>query len=471
MFTKISDKSALSMSQSMYDELVRDHKALSKISPHIDALKFKGKHLTKDCKKSNEIEKKNSISLSSSSIYRNQDSRHFSHQQKPIYIANIINGKGDSRIYEENKYSKDLELEKEYSAKINDLVSPIVKTLQRSISESQDKNIPNLISYAPHGGALEKLNNEERLNFLSDVNLSKIDNMSINRRAEKSVDLSIRTGNLLEKHSADFITNKVISNNLLSKYLTKFIGSRDYRTTEEREYEKWTFKPNFVNKKKFKNVNSKLSGYINEKDETDRKRDIALFDASENIQNIVQTSHSVGRGMSFDGRLNSTLWMSDGGFLFRTKRVETSTISVLNEMRSIPTIYSNKSVSGLGGILQFGYAHKYQEKKHYNDIIKPTIKNIREWNTSFNGSAKALSLSIQDAADTSSFFQSKILTPIKSGQGMNTSRFFSNKLTTKAAEIKNYQVNAQEENPGGISPEKLQEIKRIHEIHFKVKRA
>ena len=94
--------------------------------------------------------------------------------------------------------------------------------------------------------------------------------------------------------------------------------------------------------------------------------------------NIVQTSQSVGRGMSSDGRLNSTLCMSEGGFLFRAKREETSTISVLNEMRSIPTIYSNKSVSGLGGILQFGYSHKYQEKKHYKEIIKPNIKNIRE---------------------------------------------------------------------------------------------
>ena len=41
MMTKISDKSALSMSQSMYDELIRDHKALSKMSPQIDSIKFK----------------------------------------------------------------------------------------------------------------------------------------------------------------------------------------------------------------------------------------------------------------------------------------------------------------------------------------------------------------------------------------------------------------------------------------------
>lgn len=376
--TKLNDKSALSMSQSMFDEILKNQKALSKMSSQKESLKLFSKGKEKEDYSSIDRNEKNNVSINNSAVYRNSDSRHFSHQSKPIYIASLINSKGDSRVYEENKFSKEVSQDKMYSGKLKEVVSPIVKTLQRSTSESQDKNVPNLVSYAPHGGALEKLNNEERLNFLSDVNLSKIDNYSVNRRLEKSVDLSLRTGNLLEKNSTDFITKKVINNNLLTKYLSKFIGNRDYRTTEEREYEKCTFKPNFVNKSKFKNVNSKLSGYINEKDETDRKRDIALFDASENIKNIVQTSHSVGRGMSFDGRLNSTLCMSDGGYLFRSRREETSTISVLNEMRSIPTIYSNKNVSGLGGILQFGYSHKYQEKKHYKDIIKPTIKNIRE---------------------------------------------------------------------------------------------
>ena len=110
--------------------------------------------------------------------------------------------------------------------------------------------------------------------------------------------------------------------------------------------------------------------------------------------------------MSLDGRLNNSIWMSDGGFLFKNKANETSTISVLNEMRSIPTIYSNKNVVGLGGILQFGYSHRHQEKKHYKDIIKPTINKIRESNTSYQGSVRALSLSNQDIDIVISFIYS-----------------------------------------------------------------
>lgn len=165
-----------------------------------------------------------------------------------------------------------------------------------------------------------------------------------------------------DRNSTDLITSKVINNNLLSKYLTKFIGNRDYRTTEEREYEKCTFNPKFINKGKFKNVDSKLSNYINEKEVTARRRDIALFGASENIQNFVKTSRSAGRCISYDGRINNSLCMSEGGFLHRNNRDETSSISLLNEMRSIPTIYSNRTVAGLGSILKFGYSHRYYEK-------------------------------------------------------------------------------------------------------------
>ena len=234
----------------------------------------------------------------------------------------------------------------------------------------KNSNINNLLSHIPHGG--ERGSNEERLNFLSDANLSKIDNVSLNRRAEKSVDLTLRSGGLAE-HPSELITSKVISNNDLSKYLTKFIGNRDYRTTEERELEKCTFRPKFVNKHKFKNVKGKLNGYIQDERIKGRAKDIALFSASENIKTVVN-SHSILRGNSMDSKLNQSLCMSDGGFMFRTKDDETSTISVLNEMRSIPTIYSNKNLSGLGGILQFGYSHKYHERKHYKDIIKPTMK-------------------------------------------------------------------------------------------------
>jgi hypothetical protein len=294
------------------------------------------------------------------------------------------------------------------------------------------------------------------------------------RRGEKSIDLDLRSAVPLEQHTSQMITSKVIAGNMLSKYLTKQIGNKDYRTTEERELDKCTFKPKFVNKKKYKNVGSKVSGIIKEVDKGSRTRDIALFSASENIQNVVQTSHSLGRGLSADGRFNNSLCMSDGGFLYRNHDDETSTISVLNEMRSIPTIYANKNLKGLGGILQFGYSHKYHEKKHYHDIIKPTIKNINKANTTFFGSGRALSLSLNEG-DTSSMFQSKILTPIKSSKGMRTHRMFTNNLATKAAEVQNSprKVEAFEspEESSNFTAEQLEKIKKIHEIHFKIKRA
>ena len=111
----------------------------------------------------------------------------------------------------------------------------------------------------------------------------------------------------MDRNTTDFITNRIINNNQLSKYLTKFIGNKDYRTTEERELDKCTFKPKFVNKKKFKNVRGKVSGCIREKNLNSRQRNIALFSASENIKGFVQSSLSVGRGLSADGRFNNSM--------------------------------------------------------------------------------------------------------------------------------------------------------------------
>ncbi|CAI2379575.1 unnamed protein product [Moneuplotes crassus] len=415
--------------------------------------------------------KKSSCSVASNDVYRNEDSRHFSHQQnKPIYIANLLSGNpASSRLVEEEKICASLEESKSPSPTKPGAVG-VPKKIQKSPSETHERNINSIFSHVPHGGALERLNNEERLNFLSEANLSKIDS-SANCRQEKSVDLDFRSGAMLDRNSADFITNRVIHNNQLSKYLTKFIGNKDYRTTEERELDKCTFKPKFVNKKKFKNVKGKVSGAIKEKDHKSRERDIALFSASENIRGAIQSSQSVSRGLSADGRFNNSLSMSDGGFLFRTDDDEASTISVLNEMRSVPTIYSNKNVAGLGGILQFGYSHKFHAEKHYKNIIKPTVKSINKANTTFYGSCgRALSLSINQA-DTSNVFKAKILTPIKSSNGLKTQRLFTNNLASKAKEVAHAHESPNKGELTNFSSEELEKIKKIHEIHFKVKRA
>jgi len=414
--------------------------------------------------------KKSSWSVSGKEVYRNEDSRHFSYQQKnPIYIASILNGEGNSKFIEESRNCGKPE-DSKFSSPTKPGAVELPKAIQRSPSEAHERNLNNIFTHAPHGGALERLNNEERLNFLSDANLSKIDTNSAKRRNEKSVDLDFRSGAMMDRNTTDFITNRIINNNQLSKYLTKFIGNKDYRTTEERELDKCTFKPKFVNKKKFKNVRGKVSGCIREKNLNSRQRNIALFSASENIKGFVQSSLSVGRGLSADGRFNNSMWMSDGGFLFRTEEDETSTISVLNEMRSIPTIYSNKNLSGLGGILQFGYSHKYHERKHLKDIINPTIKSLNQANSTFLGSCgKGISLNITEG-DNSSVFQSKILTPIKSSHGLRTHRLFTNNLATKAEQIKRSPMKFQEQESTNFTPEQLEKIKKIHEVHFKLKR-
>lgn len=257
----------------------------------------------------------------------------------------------------------------------------------------------------------------------------------------------------------------------MSRYLTKFIGNKDYRTTEERELEKCTFKPKFVNKHKYRKVRGKIAGYIKEDTEENRARDIALFRASENVKSVAN-SHSMLRGHSMDSRLNQSLCMSDGGFLYRTKDDETSTISVLNEIRSIPTIYANKNVSDLGGVLQFGYSHKYHEKKHYKEIIKPTMRNIGLSNASMYGSGRALSLSIQDAGDTSaSIFQAKILSPIKNKDGLKTHRLLTNKLNSIVAnKTENFDGEQGTNKLNNYTTKELDEIRKVHEMHFKLKK-
>ena len=58
------------------------------------------------------------------------------------------------------------------------------------------------------------------------------------------------------------IMDKIVKNNKLSKYLTKQVGNKDYRTTEERELDKCTFKPKFYTSGKKRTVKSKIASYI-----------------------------------------------------------------------------------------------------------------------------------------------------------------------------------------------------------------
>lgn len=92
-------------------------------------------------------------------------------------------------------------------------------------------------SLLPHGGGIEKLPNEERLNIQTTENTPKIDSKVAFQQREKSIDLSMNSGNIMNA-TQDLLTRKLICSNKLSKYLTGFIGKKDYRTSEERELEK-----------------------------------------------------------------------------------------------------------------------------------------------------------------------------------------------------------------------------------------
>lgn len=86
--------------------------------------------------------KKFSESLSSSVIYKAKDSRHLSQQSKPLFIANLLSGSEGQKYIDEIKNLKDLEQEKIYTGDQTNKAPPSIrKTVKRSTSESQDKNV------------------------------------------------------------------------------------------------------------------------------------------------------------------------------------------------------------------------------------------------------------------------------------------------------------------------------------------
>lgn len=90
----------------------------------------------------------------------------------------------------------------------------------------------------PHGGGAEKLNNEERLNILTDHSPSKFEETkALFDIREKSIDLSLKSGSF-QSGTHDLLSSKLINSNKLSKYLTGIIGNKDFRSSEERELAK-----------------------------------------------------------------------------------------------------------------------------------------------------------------------------------------------------------------------------------------
>lgn len=114
----------------------------------------------------------------------------------------------------------------------------------------------------PHGDSTGKQLNEERLNVLNEGSVVKVSARSPFQTIEKSIDLSERSDSEGRQHQ-QMLTQTLINNNKLSKYLTSFVGKKDFRTTEERELAKCTFNPKLYPKhRRYKAIKGKLSSYI-----------------------------------------------------------------------------------------------------------------------------------------------------------------------------------------------------------------
>jgi len=284
--------------------------------------------------------------------------------------------------------------------KINE--KPMITPVQRiNIKE------PCLSGLIPHGGGIEKLNNEERLNILSDPNFSKIDADSVFKKREKSIDLSMKS-NGLNLYKRDIVANKLINNNKLSKYLTSFIGKKDFRTTEERELDKCTFNPKIYSKhRRYRTIKAKLTDYI--KGEVDISEDDYMLSKHENFKIINKNNSSSHRGKSLANPLASSLVTSDDGYLNKNKGNNSNSISIINEMTADQNIYSSKTPSNLGIVLTFGYSHQFKERKYYKTLGSSSkAKNIANREKHVKSPTHTVRLSQHNQ---SSGIKSKELTP------------------------------------------------------------
>ena len=67
--------------------------------------------------------------------------------------------------------------------------------------------------------------------------------------------------------------------------------------------------------------------------------------------------------------LNQSIF-SDSALSNRDKG-DISSISLINENRTLPTIYANRDTKSLGRVLNYGYTHRYLERKLIKDVVQP----------------------------------------------------------------------------------------------------
>lgn len=155
-------------------------------------------------------------------------------------------------------------------------ITSIIKDKSTSPITIDIQKFKNL-GWVPHGEEAEKVNNEERLNIQTEWTPLKNNGKMINRNKEKSIDLSGKSGSY-HGWNQNILTAKLLNSNKLSKYLTTFICGKDFRSSEERELDKWTFQPKFfVKHRRYKTIKGKITGYINGESTLERPKNVSIY--------------------------------------------------------------------------------------------------------------------------------------------------------------------------------------------------
>lgn len=216
----------------------------------------------------------------------------------------------------------------------------------------------------PHGGALEKPHNEERLNIQNNEQIKIEPKASFDNR-EKSVDLSIKSGSIIG-NSQSLLTQSLINSNKLSKYLTSFIGKKDFRTSEERELDKCTFNPRFyAMHRRYKAIKTKLSPYKNDKM---INRSLSKnSDYIEKSKRMSPTSYSVIKNSQSSKKHTYSVYKVDL-FCDKNKAISSPNRSrVVNKSTSKSlssfNFQTKDKSSNLNSLLKFGYTHSFQQKQ------------------------------------------------------------------------------------------------------------
>lgn len=222
---------------------------------------------------------------------------------------------------------------------------------------------------APHGGS--GFNNEERLNIQTQQNEPKFEPKASFENREKSIELSVKSG-WIKGVNQNMLTQKLINSNKLSKYLTGFIGGKDYRTSEEKEFAKWTFNPRTYPKhRRYKDIKAKLSPYI-------KGQSKAVKLDSSKVKNP-QTPYKVKELRSILKSSQSSQKQSQSVYTvdIYTEKTKSAKKVKMNHQKSPSrqSLYLPNKDKGLSALFNMGYSQKYQNSTYF---VTPTKKHTEK---------------------------------------------------------------------------------------------